>query len=375
MRMTAAGAGSLRSRRLLALLTGMVLVAGPALAGCEDAPPVHGGPIVGPDGSDLFAGSGSVWHQPVPAGAAIDPRSAEYVRQLMVSADDDHPRERPVVSVNGFTVPVYEADPNTPRHSISILPKDSFVAGGWTLPAVPIPDVAVPDSRDDGHLVVLDRTAGCAYELWRAAFDKGAWKAGWVNATPIDGDGVYPDGLGGRGTGLSAAAGLIWPQELAAGRIDHALLFASPWTRQDVAVPPATASDGHSGPDIAGLPAGARLRLDPSVDVDSLGLTAEQRTIAVALQKYGMILGQTSGSLSLYAAGPAAYLTFPYPPEWATSTWAAIDAIPFDRMQVLALPEPVRKPARVPVLNRCTQDAVHGQGVGPFTRDKAADSD
>jgi len=369
----AAGAGSLRRRRLLALVTGMALVAGPALAGCGDPPPLHDGPITGPDGADLFSGSGSVWHQPVPAGAAIDPRSAEYVRQLMVSADDDRPKERPVVSVNGYTVPVYEADAKTPRYSITA--GTQFVTGGWTLPAVPIPDIAVPDSRNDGdgHLVVLDRTAGCVYEFWRAAFDKGTWKAGWVNATPIDGDGVYPDGLGGRGTGLSAAAGLIWPQELAAGRIDHALLFASPWTRRDAAVPPATASDGRSGPDIAGLPAGARLRLDPSVDVDSLGLTPEQRTIAVALQKYGMILGQTAGSLTLYAAGPASYLNFPYPPEWAKSTWAAIDAIPFDRMQVLALPDPVRKPTRVPALNRCTQDAVHGQGVGPGSRANSSD--
>jgi hypothetical protein len=347
----------------------LALVAGPALAGCGDSPSNHAGPIVGPDGSDLFSGAGSVWHQTIPAGAAIDPRSADYVRQLMVKADDDKSKERPVVSVNGFTVPVYEADATTPRYSIGILPKDSFVDGGWTLPAVPIPDVAVPDSRTDGHLVVLDRPAGCAYEFWRAAFDKGAWKAGWVNATPIDGDGVYPDGLAGRGTGISAAAGLIWPQELAAGSINHALLFASPWTRRDAAVPPATASDGRHGPEIAGLPAGARLRLDPSVDVDSLGLTPDQRTIAVALQKYGMILGQTSGSLTLYAASPSSYLRFPYPDEWAKSPWASVDAIPFDRMQVLALPDPVRKPTRVPVLNRCTENAVHGQGVGPGTRD------
>lgn len=371
--MRPAGAGPLRGRRLIALLTGMVLVAGPALAGCGTAPPVHAGPIVGPDGADLFAGSGSVWHQPVPAGAPIDPRSAEYVRQLMVSRDDDKPRERPVVSVNGYTVPVYEADASTPRYRLSA--DKLFVSGGWTLPAVPIPDVAVADSRDDGHLVVLDRAAGCIYELWQATFDKRTWKAAWVNATPIDGDGVYPDGLSARSTGLSAAAGLIWPQELAAGRIDHALLFATPWTRRDAAVPPATASDRKQLPNIPALPAGARLRLDPSVDVDTLGLTPEQRTIAVALQKYGMILGDTSGSLTLYAAGPSSYLTFPYPEEWAKSIWASIDAIPFDRMQVLALPDPTGRPTRVPVLNRCTQDAVHGQGVGPFTRGTASNAD
>ncbi|MGI5125257.1 hypothetical protein ACQEVB_00440 [Pseudonocardia sp. CA-107938] len=366
--MSAAGARHLTRRRLLALVTGIALVAGPALAGCGGREPTHGGPIDGPNGADLFSGAGSVWHQPVPDGASIDPRSADYVRQLMVSKDKDKPRVLPVVSVNGYTVPVYDADASTPRYRVEAT--EQFVSGGWTLPAVPIPATAAPDSRDDHHMVVVDRSAGCVYEFWGAQVKGSVWTASWVNATPVDGTGVYPDGLAARGTGISAAAGLIWPQELAAGRIDHALVFATPWTRRDAAVPPATTSDGQSGPDIAALPAGARLRLDPAVDVDALGLTPEQRTIAVALQRYGMILGDTSGSgLTLYASAPQSYFTFPYPAEWAKGTWASIDAIPFDRMQVLTLPTPSRKPTGGPVLNRCTQDAVHGQSLGTGSRD------
>ena len=72
--------------------------------------------------------------------------------------------------------------------------------------------------------------------------------------------------------------------------------------------------------------------------------------------------------LTLYAAAPQAYTRFPYPVEWASSIWADIDEIPFDRMQVLELPEPAGRPAVAPVLNRCTQDAVHGRGPGPSTR-------
>lgn len=367
--MTAVGSATSRRRRLLAMVAGLLVAAGPALIGCGDGTPVHGGPIVGPNGADLYAGSGSVWHQPVPADAPVDPRSAEYVRQLMVGKDK--PTEKPVVSVNGYSIPVYEAAPGTRRYRVTA--GEDFVSGGWTLPAVPIPEAATPDSRDDGHLVVVDRSAGCVYELWQARPEGENWTASWINAAPADGTGAYPDGLSARGTGLSAAAGLIWPQELAAGRIDHALLFATPWTRRDAVVPPATTSDGRIGPDIASLPAGARLRLDPSVDVDALGLTPEQRTIAVALQQYGMILGDTSGGLTLYAAAPQSYLTFPYPAAWANDVWADVSAIPFDRMQVLALPTPQRRPAGAPVLNRCTQDAVHGQGPG--TQSRAGDDD
>ncbi|WP_281689048.1 hypothetical protein [Pseudonocardia thermophila] len=356
--MTAAGARSVR--RLAALAAGLAVL----LAGCAGGPPQRGTAIEGPDGSDVFRAADSVWHRPIPANAPIDPRSAEYVRQLMVKPDRS--KEAPVVSVNGYTIPVYEAAADTPRYRV-VAGKD-FVAGGWALPAVPIPDNAAPDSREDGHLVVLDRSSGCVYEFWQARFDDGAWTASWVNATPIDGAGVYPDGLAARGTGISAAAGLIWPQELAAGRIDHALAFATPWVRRDAAVSPATTSDGRAAPDVPALPAGARLRLDPALNLDALGLSPEQRAIAEALQKYGMILVDTSGGLTLYAAAPQAYTRFPYPVEWASSIWADIDEIPFDRMQVLELPEPAGRPAVAPVLNRCTQDAVHGRGPGPSTR-------
>ena len=114
-----------RGRRLVALVTGLLLAAGPALAGCGGGPPEHGGPIEGPDGSGLFAGAGSVWHQPVPADAPVDPRSAEYVRQL-VSRFGENP---PVVSVNGYTVPVYDADASTPRYRITATEDLSRAAG------------------------------------------------------------------------------------------------------------------------------------------------------------------------------------------------------------------------------------------------------
>lgn len=360
-------------RRLLALVTGLLVVAAPALAGCGEAAPERGGAIQGPNGADLFAGAGSIWHQPVPADAQVDPRSAEYVRQLVGT----FVKNPPVVSVNGWTVPVYEAGPETPRYRVTAT--EDFVQGGWTLPAVPIPAEAEPDSKDDGHMVVIDRTAGCVYEFWQAKpvvqGQTTTWTTAWVNATPVDGTGTYPDGLAARGTGISAAGGLIWPQELAAGRIDHALLFAYQNTRRDAIVAPATTTDGRAGPDVAGLPAGARLRLDPAVDVDRLGLTAEQRTIAVALQRYGMILGDTSGGFTLYAAAPQSYVTFPYPTDWASSRWADIQAIPFDKLQVLALPAPSRPPTTAPVLNRCTRDAVHGEGLGSGHRADTGEDD
>lgn len=308
-------------------------------------------PIVGPDFSTVFSGAGSPWYSEIPADAAIDPRSAEFVAELV---EDD---ENPVVSVNGWTIPVYEADASTPRYTVS--PTEDYVPGGWALPDVPIPDAAAPDPQDDGHMVVIDREAGCVYEFWQARRESSGWTASWANATPADGDGVYPDGLSSRASGLSAAAGLIWPQELAAGEINHALAFAYPNTRDGGPVPPATASDGTTESDTA-LPEGARLRLDPSIDVGALGLSRAQETIAEALQTYGMILVDTSGGMALNAASPQTYENFPYPPSWSAGIWADLSGIPFESMQVLPVEPQVDRYSGPPVTNRCSEGAFLG---------------
>jgi hypothetical protein len=291
----------------------------------------------------------------VPADAPIDPKSAAYVTQLLTS--------KPLVSVNGWTIPVYEADAATPKYPVTA--KENYVDGGWTLPAVPIPDSAAPDPQEDGHMVVVDHTSQCVYEMWQAKHTGDGWTASWVNATPADGTGVYRDGLAARAAGMSAASGLIWPQELAAGKIDHALIFAYPSTKNSGPVAPATANDGQTDDGTAALPEGAHLRLDPSIDLDSLDLPPEQLTIARALQQYGMILGDTAGGFTLYAAAPQSFTSFPYPASWSTDIWADISKIPFDHMQVLSLPPPTPKYSGAPVTNRCTSDVqMSGGGHG-----------
>jgi hypothetical protein len=321
----------------------------------EDESDVVTQPIVGPDFSTVFADGDSPWYSEIPADAAIDPRSAEFVAGLV---EED---SNPVVSVNGWTMPVYEADASTPRYTVD--PTEDYVSGGWSLQNVPIPDAAAPDPQEDGHMVVVDREAGCVYEFWQARREGSGWTASWANATPTDGDGIYPDGLSSRASGLSAVAGLIWPQELAAGEIDHALAFAYPDTRDGGPVPPATASDGTTESDTA-LPEGARLRLDPSIDIAALGLSPAQETIAEALQTYGMILVDTSGGMSLYAASPQSYENFPYPPSWSADIWKDISGIPFDAMQVLPVEEQVERYSGPPVTNRCSEGAFLGEDDG-----------
>ena len=83
---------------------------------------------------------------------------------------------------------------------------------------------------------------------------------------------------------------------------------------------------------------GARLRLDPRLDLSTLGLNRAERVIAKALQEYGMVLGDTSGGFTLYAAHPRGLGYDPYAKLFGTtSDWASLAKIPKDRFQVLSL--------------------------------------
>jgi len=74
---------------------------------------------------------------------------------------------------------------------------------------------------------------------------------------------------------------------VASGVINHPLVFSMP--NVGPAPNPYPSAPGTEGyPGNTGLPLGTWLRLNPSVNVASLGLSKFEAMIAVALQKYGM---------------------------------------------------------------------------------------
>jgi hypothetical protein len=122
--------------------------------------------------------------------------------------------------------------------------------------------------------------------------------------------------------------------ELRRGRIDHALALNLPAPRAGEFAWPAQRTDG-TGPPTA-LPEGARIRLDPAVNVNDLGLPKLGRMIARAAQRYGMVVrDQTHHGTSLWAEVPtgpshglSAYLKGKTPSE-------VLASFPWDRLQVL----------------------------------------
>lgn len=201
-----------------------------------------------------------------------------------------------------------------------------------------IPDQAQPAPGDDGTLVVIDWSERRTVELWQAVQRSDElWSTSWGTTTPIDGTGI-PD-VFGNGAGVSHLAGVIRVEEIAEGRIDHALAFSTNNACRDVYRFPATKTDGQSS-QVDCVPEGARIQLDPAVDLNRLDLTPAERTIAEALQTYGAYAIDIGGAAVAFYFEIAADATHTDPGSVYTGAglsndYFALDAIPWGHLRVL----------------------------------------
>ena len=279
---------------------------------------------------DRLYSDDSPFNQTIAEGAPVDPKSAHMIGSLVRAGR----KQGFLIALKRWTTPVYYADDTTPRYRVKMTAK--WAPANW-FEGVPIPDGAMPDPAGDGHMVIIDKDSGCEFDFWRAKKVGASWEASWGNSLRTDGDGVFPKGLSARGSGFAVPAGMIFPDELIAGRIDHALEFSYNYPKRGGPVHPATESDGHSGRSDA-IPEGARLRLDPDLDLDALGLTRYERIIAEAAQRYGMILADNGGGVELQAVHPMSYDDDVYAGVLPDRRYVYLNNIPLDRFEVLKLP-------------------------------------
>jgi hypothetical protein len=144
---------------------------------------------------------------------------------------------------------------------------------------------------------------------------------------------------GATASSLPVAAGLITGRELRRGRIDHAVAVATPNPCARVFAWPAQRTDGGQQTATC-MPEGARLRLSPTVDVASLGLSPVGQMIARAVQDYGMIVrDRTFATVSFYVEDPRTGGKTAYSRAvWGDGPyWNILDRFPWRRLQVLGM--------------------------------------
>lgn len=267
----------------------------------------------------------SPWNTPIAPDATVDPNSAAMVQTIITDATS----ASFIIIVKQWTWTLYYADATTPRYTVALT---SGYGGSKTkLVGVPIPNGAVPDPAGDGHMIILDTSTGCEYDFWKAIHNSNAtWSTAWANAISyVTGNGWYPHGYSATGGGAAGGAGLIRPEEMQAGHIDHAIAFSYTYAKSGGPVWPATEADGSYA---VGVPEGGRVQLDPALDLSTLGLKPYEVTIARALQEFGMILMDNGGGVTLEAQNPISS-TIAYP--WGDQTYVDLPRSLLSHLRVL----------------------------------------
>lgn len=284
----------------------------------------------------LFAPT-SVWNTPVPANAPLDPKSAIYVSEL----DQQLARYGPWFNTTSYSVPVYTVGPDQPTVPVQLDPTAYSPALAQAWRAVPLPANAKPAAGIDGSLVVWQPSTDKMWEFWQLARDHSGWHARWGGymASVSTNPGYYTSHTdwGSSATSLPAIAGLVRISELESGHIDHALSLALPETSSLVYSWPAERTDGNiANPDA--IPEGAHFRLDPSLDISELHLPRFIRMLAEAAQRYGLIVHDRGGAVSLFGEDPSQYGTNPWlgPDAFGdNSVITMMQGFPWAHLQVL----------------------------------------
>jgi hypothetical protein len=194
-------------------------------------------------------------------------------------------------------------------------------------------------------------------ELWKAVKKTDGWHASWGGAmrNVSSNPGYYLSGAwpgvpatqgwnwGATATSLPVIAGTATLAELRAGQVDHALAISVPSPCRDYFSWPAQRRDGGSTSANC-MPEGAHLRLDPSLDLNTLNMPRVTRILAVAAQRYGMIVRDSTGATgtaSLYAeqsppGTPSAYTSAGGLFE-GNASWSMLRTFPWSRMQLLPM--------------------------------------
>ena len=151
----------------------------------------------------------------------------------------------------------------------------------------------------DRHVVVLDNANCFLYELYSSYVNGSSWNADSAAIWDLLSNEQRPYGwTSADAAGLPIFPGLARYDEVAAGKISHALRFTLQNSRAAF-VPPASHWAANSS-NANAAPMGMRLRLKASFSVS--GYSAANQVILNALKKYGMIMADNGSNMYISGA-------------------------------------------------------------------------
>ena len=241
----------------------------------------------------------SAWNKDI-SGSPIDPNSSAIIN-LIGPATPVHPDFGAGLYAGSFMgIPYTIVDGAQAKVTVNF-----SAYGNESDPGpMPIPSNAniegYPNPSGDQHVLVLDKSSCWLYELYGASPGSGsAWNAGSAAVWDLLENEQRPwSWTSADAAGLPIFPGLVRYDEVAAGKINHALRFTLQKSRAAF-IPPATHWAATSTDPFA-APMGMRMRLRANFDVS--GFSAHNQLLLNALKKYGMILADNGTSMFIGGA-------------------------------------------------------------------------
>ena len=294
-----------------------------------------------------------VWNTRLSRDVPLAANSAAVVHNILLDQQNNYGSW--AINTDTYSTPIYHVGPDTPRQRWTFsnclnMPQlapciaDSRAAG-------PTPPDLIVSQGTEESVTIYQPSTDTYWDFWRAEKDAtGHWSACWGGKIePYSRNpGIFRNPLGATATGLPLGAFTIRIDELRRGYIDHAINLVTVRTRANCHSWPATRDDGNT--DGADIPCeGQRFRLDPTFDIGTVR-SPVARTIARAMQEYGLILTDKGGALVTYAEDPRLEMARnggidPYPalmdpqnlvPD-GDEKYVILGDIPVDRLQALPI--------------------------------------
>ena len=282
---------------VLALL--VAALAGSAFAlRCQ--PQASASPVLG--GCPVFPAS-SVWNQRVDT-LPVESDSAQLIASIGLDSGVHADFGSGLYNGSSIGIPyVVVHGKTTPKSRVKFDYADESDKGPYPIPSN-VPIEGYPHSGDgDRHALIVDRDTCRLYELYALRRSGAGWAAGSGAIWNLRSNALRPAGwTSADAAGLPILPGLARWNEVAAGRIDHALRFTASRTRNTYIYPARHQASSASDPALP--PMGLRVRLKAGVDISKL--PPQARIVAQAMKTYGLILAD-NGSPWYVSGAPNAH--------------------------------------------------------------------
>lgn len=263
----------------------------------------------------------NIWNTRID-GLPVSASSASYIGSIGGSVGM-HPDFGTVWDGAPNGIPFVIVGSGQARVPVSFDYADESDPGPYPVPA-DAPIEGGPSSTGDRHVLVVDSGACKLYEMYAARRNAdGSWHAGSGAVFALTSDALRPAGWTSTdAAGLPILPGLIRYDEVAAGRIAHALRFTAQVTQKAYVWPARHFASSNTSPAVP--PMGTRVRLKASVDISTF--SPANQVILQALKTYGMLLADNGSNW---------YLSGAPDPSWDDSDLAKLHQIVGSNLEVV----------------------------------------